>query len=356
MGYQNSDLLGADFSIQAYFAQEDLVQIGTDISAAGLPPIFPSFFQTSSEEESYGLRSDLRFNVTDALRLNLGLDYRTEKDLSLLIISTAAGGAPAFFDGSSTVNQDPPFELETFGLFAQGTYEVTPSFRINAGLRYDYFDYTVGPSTPVFVPPPSLGFRPGGTGDGDGFSYNIGAIYDISDTTSVFASFAQGFSIPNFQLQARFVAPGVSVNDILEPVVVDSYEVGIRGELYSTEYSFAAFFAESDLGETAQIDPATGFGSIVRSPQRNYGFEFASRTAVTSQLDVSTSIAWNDGENDANNDGQFLALSSLSVLPLNIRIRADYQVNPRLALSGSINYLASRSDALNDGVDSLASE
>ena len=172
----------------------------------------------------------------------------------------------------------------------------------------------------------------------------------------MFASFAQGFSIPNFQLQARFVAPGVSVNDILEPVVVDSYEVGIRGELYSTEYSFAAFFAESDLGETAQIDPATGFGSIVRSPQRNYGFEFASRTAVTSQLDVSTSIAWNDGENDANNDGQFLALSSLSVLPLNIRIRADYQVNPRLALSGSINYLASRSDALNDGVDSLASE
>lgn len=77
---------------------------------------------------------------------------------------------------------------------------------------------------------------------------------------------------------------------------------------------------------------------------------------MTSQLDVSTSIAWNDGENDANNDGQYLALSSLSVLPLNIRVRADYQVGPRLALNGSINYLASRSDAFNDGVDPFSSE
>ena len=104
------------------------------------------------------------------------------------------------------------------------------------------------------------------------------------------------------------------------------------------------------------MDPATGSGQTVRAPQRNYGFEFEAQRAFTDTINAGIGVSWNEGENDRNDDGDFEALSSLTVLPLKVTLQADWQATQRLNLNGSVFYLGDRDDAFDDGVDNYEAE
>ena len=363
LSYLNSDLAGGDFKFQLYYSSEELTQIGSDIRsrqiAAGgtLPDFWPGLWQTNGDAEAFGVRVDYSFDVTDALKLNIGADYRDESEALIVGISDpAVFDATGLFDATSSGPQAPPVDIESYGIFAQGTWDVSPAVTLTGGVRYDRFDYVVGPADPVFSRDPGL--RPGGTGDADGFSFNLGVLYDVSPNTTLFASFAQGFSLPGINFAAGAVDPGVPLSGTsrLEPIVGDSYEVGVRGSVGLTNYAFAAFYAESDLGSTVRVDPATGGGRLDRAPQRNYGFEFEAARPISETVNLGVGVSWNDGENDRDNDGEYLALSSLTVLPLKISLQADWQATPRMNVNAGIFYLGDRDRAFDDGVDSFEAE
>ncbi|KIC48028.1 TonB-dependent receptor [Tateyamaria sp. ANG-S1] len=361
--YLNSDLAGGDFKFQLYYSSEELTQIGGDIRAAqgpapdDLPEFWPGLFQTNGDTEAIGVRIDYSFDVTNTFKLNVGADYRDESEVLIVGISDpAVFDATGLFDASDSGPQAPPVDIESFGLFVQGAWDVADRITLTGGVRYDSFDFSVGPSEPVFSRDP--GFRPGGEGSSDGFSYNLGVLYDVNPNTTLFASFAQGFSLPTINFAAGLVAPGVPLSgtNLLEPIVVDSYELGVRGAVGLTEYSFAAFYAESELGSSVRVDPATGSGRLERAPQRNYGFEFEASRPLSDSINLGLGVSWNDGENDASNDGEYLALSSLTVLPLKVSLRADWQVTPNMKLDASIFYLGDRDRAFEDGVDGFEAD
>ncbi|WP_189799400.1 TonB-dependent receptor [Tateyamaria sp. syn59] len=361
--YLNSDLAGGDFKFQLYYSSEELTQIGGDIRAAqgpgpnDLPEFWPGLFQTNGATEAIGVRVDYSIDVSDTFKLNVGADYRDESEvLTVGISDPAVFDATGLFDASDSGPQAPPVDIESFGLFVQGAWDVADRVTLTGGVRYDSFDFSVGPAEPVFSRDP--GFRPGGDGSSDGFSYNLGVLYDLNPNTTLFASFAQGFSLPTINFAAGSVAPGVPLSgtNLLEPIVVDSYEVGVRGAIGLTDYSFAAFYAESDLGSSVRVDAATGGGRLERAPQRNYGFEFEAARPISETVNLGLGVSWNDGENDADNDGEYLALSSLTVLPLKVSLSADWQVTPNMKLDAIIFYLGDRDRAFDDGVDSFEAE
>ncbi|MEM6678907.1 MAG: TonB-dependent receptor, partial [Pseudomonadota bacterium] len=244
--------------------------------------------------------------------------------------------------------------IESFGLFVQADLELTEDWSLSGGVRYDRFSFEAAPHDPTFGFPD--GPRLGGSGSNSGFSFNIGSTYQITPETTVFASFAQGFSLPNISAATNEIAPGASLNGsaFVEPIDVNSFEGGIRGTLGPLTYQLSGFYARSDNGSAVAVEPITGSAELVRSPQRNYGVELSTRIDVTETLQLGFDASFNDGDNDPNDDGDFQPLSSLTVQPLKLYFNVDWRPIPELGLGARVLYIGDRDRAFEAGVDGEA--
>lgn len=249
-----------------------------------------------------------------------------------------------------TLFQSPKYDLESLGLFAQATWDVSEQWQLSGGLRYDRFDFSVEDSTLAFSFPQE---RSGGSGDADGVSFNAGLLYQPTPEVGLFANFSQGFSIPDLGLTLAFVLPGdadVSSDLLLDPQKVNNFEVGIRTEFDTVQASLAGFYNESSLGTTLSVGE-NGLTEVSRAPQRNYGVEATLDWQPSDRWRLGGNFSWNEGENDIDDDGEFLALSSLQVQPYKLGIYVENETTPtwtnRLQLLG----VGGRDRAFNDNVD-----
>lgn len=85
----------------------------------------------------------------------------------------------------------PLHNVENLGLFAQLQWDVSEQWLLSSGLRYE----SIGLSIPDYVS--STGnFIQGGDRDFNATVFNVGVVYKPIEPISLFANFAQGFSIP----------------------------------------------------------------------------------------------------------------------------------------------------------------
>ncbi|MEM8595652.1 MAG: TonB-dependent receptor [Pseudomonadota bacterium] len=352
--YSHDDLFDGSLRLQGYYRNEDVTSIGTDIRELSLPESFPVLFQTGNEIEAFGFRGDYSREFFDRLTVQVGGDYlNTDSETPTVISTPDAFDATNFFDGATTVGQFAPIVIENWGLFLQGDLTVIEDLTLSGGVRYDRFSFDAGPNDPPFGLP--TGVRPGGSGANDGFSFNVGASYNIAEQT-LFASFAQGFSLPLIQFATNSPLPGVSISgsNLIEPIQVNSFEAGIRGRLGPLSYSLAGFYAESDNGSFIVIDPDDGTGEIFRSPQRNYGFEISTRLDATEDLRFGLDVSWNEGSSDGDDDGTFDPLGSLTVPPLKVSVTGEWQPVDKLTLDAQLLYIGDRDRAFDAGVETFA--
>lgn len=355
--YTHDDLFDGGLRLQGYYRQEQLTQSGSDIRGGILVPSFPVLFQTGFDGETYGFRGDYTRRFFDTVDITVGGDYLNEDGaLPTLISDPDVFDATGVFDASSVQQQFAPTRIESFGLFAQSDIDITDDLSITGGVRYDQFSFDADPHDPPFGLPP--GERLGGSGSNSGFSFNIGTTYQLNEQTTLFASFAQGFSLPDVVVATNAIPPGGSLSGsaFVEPIDVDSFEAGVRGSFGPVTYALSGFYARSDNGSTVSVDPVTGGGILTRAPQRNYGFELSTLLDVTDTLQFGFDASYNDGENDADDDGNFEPLSSLTVLPLKLSLTADWRPIERLGLGAQVLYIGSRDRAFQAGVDGEAIE
>jgi len=354
--FTHDDVFGARLRLQGYHRDSELVQIASDIRALPLPPIFPDLFQTNLDTDEQGLRADLTIPVSTALEIAVGGDYSTQfNSRPLLISSVSVFEATGEFDASTRVVQTPTFDLDSLGLFAQATLRPTDRLTVVGGVRWDDFDYNVEPYDVVFG---AQGQRPGGAGSADGMSWNLGATYEVLPSNTLFVSYAQGFSIPELGFAANQILPGVPISGsaFVAPIEVESFEGGLRGGFSRVAYSVAAFYARSDNGASSTVDPSTGIAELVRAPQRNYGVEASLEAAVTDDLDLGVALGWNEGENDANDDGVFRPLGSVQIPPLKLSFTGAWRPLDRLEITSQVLVAGDRDRAFDDGVDSFRIE
>ncbi|MEM1142675.1 MAG: TonB-dependent receptor [Pseudomonadota bacterium] len=363
--YSHSDLLGGSVNALAYYSDSEFLNPGSDIReivAAGIfPAEWPGLWQSGRINEEFGLRGDYFRDLNDRLSIAVGFDYNTVDSQSLLPISSEEGfDDTRFFDAVRIAEQTPPFNLDAVGVFAEASYELTEELTLTGGVRWDRFDYEVeGPYDVVFfLPPFSLpGERPGGEGDADGFSYNVGVAYDWTDETSIFANFSQGFAIPSLGFIGNNVAPGVEISssDLVDPVITDSVELGVRGSVRQLSYEAAAYYTESEFETTIVIGARTGLTARTRAPVRIWGLEFSGDVVFTERLSLNGSLTWVDGESDPLDTGDFVALSTQDVPPLKVSLNPDYQLTDDWSLFGQIFFVDDRDDGFKAGTDPRAS-
>jgi iron complex outermembrane recepter protein len=128
-------------------------------------------------------------------------------------------------------------QTDSYSMFAQATVPVFERTRVTAGVRYTNDHRAVkGYATRNTVAAPDVyTLRPGTTerdnpqpsGTWSKFTYKAGVEHDVTDNIFGYASFSTGF-------QSAYYNIGSSAgNPPLQPVTVDAYEIGMKGDFLS---------------------------------------------------------------------------------------------------------------------------
>lgn len=196
------------------------------------------------------------------------------------------------------------------GLYWQDEITLGSSgFTVIPGVRYDRYDMT---------PHPDALLNGGGNISNYGgfnvveveerqLSVNLGLIYDLSDSTSLFAQYAEGYRPPNFdESNQAFVNLGHGYatvpNPDLEPESSRATEVGVRANFSRTALSLALYnnvydnFIESKtIGTVGSIslfqDANVGAAQI-------YGAEVTGLWQAGEHWQLRSSIAWSRGKDE----------------------------------------------------------
>ncbi|MBB5751758.1 TonB-dependent receptor [Prosthecomicrobium pneumaticum] len=236
-----------------------------------------------------------------------------------------------------------PMTQDSVAAFAQLDVPVTERLRLRGGVRYEKFfldveDFTrpdawVLGFSPTFVPTAIEVY--GGSFDYDALTFNAGAVFDVTDEVEAFASFSQGFSITDIGAFTRRAGinsaaeicdaygnnpviptllglyygyscaanPGGSIDyaDIApEPQIVNSYEIGTRGNWQIVRASLSGFLSTSDDGVTYDV----AANRVTQQAERIWGAEFSGEIDVTTATTIGLVLAYQEGLYDADKDGE----------------------------------------------------
>lgn len=364
LSYSNSAFAGGSLSALLYTSESEFLNPGSDIRAAlatnggPFPGSWPGLWQSGRTTDETGLRAQYVRDVGDRLNVSVGMDYNEAESDSLLPISSEEDfDTTLFFDAATQSVQTPPYTLDALGAFVEFGYDLTDRFSVSGGLRWDDFEYEViGPYEVVFTFVP--GTRPGGSGSSDGTSFNVGGAYEVTTAAQLFANYSEGFTIPSLGFIGNNVAPGVPVSDseLVEPIITESVELGVRGVVENVDYLFAAYYTESEFATTVGIDPVSGLATRDRAPVEIQGLEGSVNWRASERWELGASLAWVDGEVDPNDDGNFIALSTQEIPPLKVSVVPRYTFSERWTFFGQLLYVDDRDDGFEDGTDANPAE
>ena len=173
----------------------------------------------------------------------------------------------------------------------QGDYKLSPSWSINAGLRYDDLQYDV---TDRFL---ADGDDSGGRDFGE-VSPSLSLSYRAGNYT-VFASYSSSFETPTTTELANPDGSG-GFNQAVIPQSADNYELGLRGSNESLGYELAIFRIELE-DELVPFElaafPGRTFYSNAGSSSRS-GVEMATTWPLGGGFRADVSYTWSDFEYD----------------------------------------------------------
>ena len=309
--YINTNVLGGTFRAQVY--HQDIEQLSSwNASRAG-----------GSQSMIRSRKDGLRLDFNTPLK-NIGID-----DGQLLW-----GGEIVRDRSVQTVNTDPAqifvpeLDQKDYAAFAQLEVGLIKGLSMQGGVRYDHFKVEVEDFT---VLTSGLNVN-GGETDYDSVVFNIGAVQEVTSGLSVYAAFSQGFSLPDIGRSLRAtteVDPIVTLRP--EPIEIDSYEAGIRGNLPWFSYTLAGFYSESSLGQTFEPDPLDPFAKIVvRAAEKIHGIEGTlNGGAFQDQLLWGGTFSWVAGKTDSNDDGVVdTPLPNDRVGPIKVTGYVSYDITP----------------------------
>ncbi|MBC7879949.1 MAG: TonB-dependent receptor [Anaerolineae bacterium] len=240
---------------------------------------------------------------------------------------------------------NPAYTLTNIAGFLQANWNISDQFIVNGGLRYENVSFSVGDYTAAET---GQAVR-GGKLNFNSTVANLGIVYKPSPKISIFANFGQGFSLPVFANPLTTASSGFSVSSALtalQPKLVDSFEVGVRGRWNSLQAAISAYYTFSSL-DVGFVQIAPNEFESVRSPQRTYGLEASISGQPDPNWNLGATVAWVQGEQDAFNDGNYYPLNSYSVNPLKATLFVENQTTSGWRNRLQLLFSGSRDSAYN---------
>lgn len=203
------------------------------------------------------------------------------------------GGA---IDIRSTTNVR--IKTETFALFGDVSTPTTDRLRASLSLRVATDDQEfVGVDTTAGAAPFPIVIDNEAETDETCWTGRIGAVYKLSETSSLYANVARGFSSEGFQ---RASIP----TGVFESGRSLAYEAGYRAFLFDQRLSLdaTAFFNDVENAPFTELVDFANFVFEIRTQDyTTYGLELQAEALLVEDLEVFGVFGWQEGErNDTN--------------------------------------------------------
>jgi iron complex outermembrane receptor protein len=239
LGYSGAELLGHQVEISIYYHDETLIQRAADFFAG---EVF--YFDSDASNERLGLRSALKRELTfgsGKLEATYGVDL-LEQSYYRPVVDPATDAVIGFVS--------PEVTLDQYAAFIQPHWR-SGRWQFTGGVRYERFSGEIGRRG--FDPALAAVATPGETPDFDLTLFNVGVIYELTDSLQAYGGFGQGAEISEFGRAARGAVDPRLIN--LEADASNQYEIGLRGRSGAVSFEAAVFYSDSDKAADLQADP-----------------------------------------------------------------------------------------------------
>jgi iron complex outermembrane recepter protein len=295
--YVNNDL---NLIVGANYSEEEVYQ-RTDIGL--LADAYMQFLSLQLLPE-FGLPSDPDVHAWDL--------FPDQPDEFWLFVSDLAGVAalpPSFSEEYGTETMDNTGDFVNWGVFIDGTYQLTDTIRIAAGLRYSYdekeYSWQTFQSTLDWpVEPFRVAYDPSETGapesewydkfsSKDDWNKTTGRLvvdWQFTDYAMTYASVATGYKSGGFNGQSFSSYAAGS----FDPEEMTSYELGLKGDFFedSVRIELALYHHELDGRQRGTDikdgpDDPTASPGVISSDEETDGIELIATWNITDSLRVA---------------------------------------------------------------------
>ncbi|KAF1027230.1 MAG: Ferric-anguibactin receptor FatA [Pseudomonas sp.] len=170
------------------------------------------------------------------------------------------------------------------------------------------------------------------------FLPQVALIYKPRPDTSLYASYSKGLSLGG--TAAWFAS---NANQVLPPTTSRQLEVGIKRDFQRVSLTAALFQITQDL-QYNRIGYDGTITFVQEGKQKNVGLELSANGRVTSDLQVTASIAAIRAQVSGSGTDDYDGHQAINVPKLRASLHSDYSIEsiPGLALLGGVQYSASK--------------
>ncbi|KGA43066.1 TonB-dependent receptor [Pectobacterium odoriferum] len=304
--YEHHDLAGMKLSA-LLFNQRYEALFGATLSDTfqdtAIAPMDTLYDQSRAISNKYGTKLALTKDdlLDDTLKVTVGFDTLYDKGKQDLYLTKRT--------------YVPEMEYTNYSPFIQGEYQLLDDLVLHAGVRHESAKLKVdsfqalAANNGVFVEGGSLTFNE--------TLYNVGAVYSVTNSLDVFASYSEGFGMPEVGRVLRDVkAPNVKLSNFnnLKPIVTDNVETGFRFKKDRFDFEVSYYQSNSKLGDRVEQQGDTFVSK--REKTRIQGIEVTAGYQINERHKVNASYAHSEGKYDSNSDGKLdKKLNGLNIAP-----------------------------------------
>lgn len=329
LDYQHQSLYGGAFALQLFATDFEALYGGGRFSTFADPAYGGTIFdQSRNVSKKYGSR--LTWGFADvggsAVDLTGGLDWlrdTTYQDLA----QTGRKWVP-----ETTFNNYAPF--------LQARYSGIDNWTFSAGARYEWGELQVDDFTTLYSSGST--FVEGGNPSFDELLYNAGAVWQLLPELRLYASYSEGFGMPDVGRVLRAInTPGQDVDDFLNlaPIISDNREIGSEWDNQLLRARLSYYQSYSDLGQRLQAN-ADGIFEVMREKTEIDGVEAEVEVYLAESASVGAIYARTDGQYDSNGDGEVdRDLGGVNVAPERLNLYWLQQWQPAISSRLQANLL-----------------
>ncbi|MFT3976164.1 MAG: TonB-dependent receptor [Sphingomonas bacterium] len=340
LSYTDTALFGGHFVSQFFFNRThdtfggEIAPIAT-FQDATIAPIGTLFDQSQNRSRKLGAKLSYERAVPgfENLTLTAGFDALFDDTAQLLIATNRVWVPPSQFRSLAPFGQA---NLKLFGGL----------LRLAGGMRWEndqikVDDYHTLASTTN--PPGGVSVK-GGTPSFSDALFNGGVIVEPAAGIRFYASYAEGFTIPDIGRITRAVSkPNIDIDTYVDiaPIISNNRELGAEVKRGPLDGSVAYFWSSSDKGQLLIANPG-GIFDIQRQRVEIQGLEINLGVKLPVEgLHANVGYAHLVGKYDSNGDGKVdTDLDGTNISPDRLNLAADYATGRLTARLQTQFYLA----------------
>ncbi|MFW7341300.1 TonB-dependent receptor [Pollutimonas sp. H1-120] len=352
LDYQNRDVAGSTLIAQLYY--RDFFTRFAPFDARGVSVRGANVDQVMQKSKVLGGRLTIKTPLSSDknTQLTWGVDVnqeRTEMPLDVFDPNEYDASGGLRFRKSGTLIYMPPVTTRSAGAFAQLEHRFNEQWAVNGGVRYDRANASFDDFTPLSqlraaVPRDVAG----GTVRYGAWTYNAGVVFSPTKNHEIYASYSQGFELPDVGVQVRNATPAFNISSSnLQPIKTDTVELGWRGDFSNISANLSVFQSQSDLGAVQSLNNGL---SLLRTKERIYGIEGGvDYFSDNEEWALGGTFTWMKGQEKLQSNSDYRDMTGFRIPPLKLTAYAEYKPSQRWSHRVQATYFASKDYRL-DGV------